>query len=98
MPYTPRGYKRLKNGLLKRSTTTTKRRKRKQRGKGNATQALRKVNSALKKVNDAKKIFGKSVVDKAVKKLSKGKGKVAKLLKGSGLRRAGAGLRRHGVY
>ena len=58
MPYTPRGYRRLKNGLLKKSTTTTtkRRRKRKQKGKGQA-QVLRNVNSALKKVNDAKKIY-----------------------------------------
>jgi len=51
MPYTPRGYKRLKNGLLKKSTTTTKRcRKRKQKGKGHSktqAQVLRNVNSAL---------------------------------------------------
>ena len=113
MPYTPRGYRRLKNGLLKKSTTTTKRkttkRKRKQKGKGvnlsklkpfvtkaNAI-SLRQVNSAMKKVNDAKKIFGKKATDAAVKQLAKGKGKVAQLLKGSGLRRAGAGLRRAGV-
>ena len=75
MPYTPRGYRRLKNGLLKKSTTTTKRRrKRKQKGKGHSktqAQVLRNVNSALKKVNAAKKIFGKSIVDKAVKQLKK---------------------------
>ena len=103
MPYTPRGYRRLKNGLLKKSTTTTKRkttkRKRKQKGKGisSAATTLRQVNSAMKKVNDAKKIFGKKATEAAVKQLAKGTGKVAKLLKGSGLRRAGAGLKRAGV-
>jgi hypothetical protein len=110
MTYTPRGYRRLKNGLLKKSTTTTKRkttkRKRKQKGKGMLADArkrlpvattLRQVNSAMKKVNEAKKIFGKKATDAAVRQLAKGKGKVAQLLKGSGLRRAGAGLRRAGV-
>ena len=103
MTYTPRGYRRLKNGLLKKSTTTTKRkttkRKRKQKGKGMLPVAttLRQVNSAMKKVNEAKKLFGKKATDAAVRQLAKGKGKVAQLLKGSGLRRAGAGLRRAGV-
>ena len=95
MPYTPKGYKRLKNGLLKKSNVKRKA-KRKQSGKGHSN-VLKQVNSAMKKVNDAKKVFGSAVVNKAVKELSKGKGKVAKLLKGSGLRRAGAGLKRAGI-
>ena len=112
MPGTPRGYKRLKNGLLKKSTTKRKTTRRKQKGKGVFKKAkqqfnklksagkatsLSQVNSALKKVNDAKKHFSKATVDAAVKELKKGSGKVAKLLKGSGLRRAGAGLKGAGV-
>eukprot|EP00943_MAST-04B_sp_MAST-4B-sp1_P003129 g3129.t1 len=111
MPRTPRGYRRLANGLLKK--TTTKRMK-KQRGRkrgGNlkttATRVTRvaktgATTAARKAVTEAKKIFGSAAVNKAVAALKKKSNPVATALKkvtmpGGGLRRAGSGLKRAGI-